>query len=139
MNELERRRIATETILARFRGREFDWSTGRHCVSLARAQMRAMGHCPPSLPRVRSALAAKKALKTRDYASVTDMLDTLLPKIAPAEMLLGDLATMPGGGGLDAVFICAGPLKLFGWTDARPELAVVDVLDMSKLTGAWRV
>lgn len=136
--ELERRRVATEATLSRYRAKQFDWAKGVTCVHLARAQMRAMGHHPPSIPRFRSPLAATRALQQRGWESVTAMLDTLLPRIAPAHMLLGDLAAVPGEGGLDAIFVCAGPLKLFGWREDAPGLVVLDV-DLRQITAAWRV
>src|SRR3546814_1528003 len=66
-----------------------------------------MGQKPPTLPRIRSALAAKKALKERGWASVSDMLDSILVRIPPAMMQLGDVATVEGDQGLDALFVCA--------------------------------
>lgn len=136
--ELERRRVATEKTLDRYRGKVFDWSKGVTCVHLARFHLRNMGHKPETLPRFRSALGAKKALKERGWSSVADMLDSMMPRIAPAQMVLGDLAIVPGDAGLDSIFICAGPLKVFGWREDRPDLVVLDV-GLDELTGAWRV
>lgn len=136
--ELERRRVATEKTLARYRGKILDWSTGCICIRLARDHLRNMGHKPQSLPRVRSPLAAKKALKERGWSSVAAMLDSMLERIAPAEMMLGDLAIVPGDAGLDAIFVCAGPLKVFGWREDAPALVLLDI-GLDELTGAWRV
>lgn len=136
--EMERRRVATQKTLARYRGKTFDWAKGVTCVHLARAQLKNMGHKPPSLPRFRSALGAKKALKERKWSSVEAMLDNLLQRIAPAQMLLGDLAVVLGDEGLDAIFVCAGPLKLFGWREDAPALVLLDV-SLDELSGAWRV
>ena len=136
--ELERRRLATEKTLARYGGKVFDWSKGITCVHLARAHMKNMGHKPQTLPRFRSALGAKKALKSHDWASVGAMLDSMLVRIAPAQMMLGDLTVIPGDSGLDAIFICAGPLKVFGWDQREPALTLLDI-DLNELTGAWRV
>lgn len=136
--ELERRRVATTKTLARYRGKVFDWSKGITCVHLARAQLKAMGHKPPTLPRFRSALGAKRALKERGWESVEAMLDSMLPRIAPAQMRLGDIAAVPGDKGLDALFVCAGPLKLFGWREDHPALVILDV-SLDDLTAAWRV
>jgi hypothetical protein len=137
MLELERRRVATEKTLARYRGKAFDWRSGVTCVHLARAHLKNMGHKPPTLPRIRSALGAKKALRAQEWESVVDMLDALLPRIAPAQMMLGDLAAVPGEGGFDAICVCAGPLKVFGWREDHPELVVLDI-DLDELKGAWR-
>ncbi len=136
--EMEKRRRATEATLARYRGKVFDWSKGITCVHLARTHMRNMGHRPPGLPRFRSALGAKKAMQERGWSSVTEMLDALLPRIAPAQMALGDLAVVPGDAGMDAIFICAGPRKVFGWREDAPALVVLDV-SLDEMTGSWRV
>lgn len=136
--EMERRRRATQFTLDRFRPKVFDWSRGITCIHLAWCQLRQMGHKPPTLPRFRSALAAKRALKERDFDTVEAALDSLLPRIAPAQMLLGDLASVPGQEGLDCILVCAGPQKLMGW---HPETGAFVLYDggMDELTGAWRV
>lgn len=136
--ELERRRVATEKTLGRFRGKVFAWKTGVHCVRLAHQHLKNMGHKPQSLPRVRSPLGAKRALQQNGWGSVEAMLDSMLDRIAPAEMMLGDLAIVPGDGGLDAIFVCAGPLKVFGWREDAPALVLLDI-GLDELTGAWRV
>src|SRR3546814_3018233 len=96
-----------------------------------------MGRKPPTLPRIRSALAAKKALKERGWASVSDMLDSILVRIAPALMQLGDVATVEGDQGLDALFVCAGPNRLFGWREDE-EGAVVLEVTFDQVKGSWR-
>jgi len=137
--ELERRRVATEKTLHRYRGKVFDWSSGITCVHLARFHLKNMGHKPETLPRFRSALGAKKALRERNWESVAEMLDSMMPRIAPARMMLGDLALVPGDAGLDAIFICAGPLKAFGWAVDQDSMAMVDIQNLDGLQGAWRV
>lgn len=137
--EMERRRVATQKTMDRYSGKVFDWSTGVTCVHLARFHLRNMGHKPPTLPRFRSAMGAKKALQARDWGSVADMLGSLLPSIAPAEMALGDLAIVPGDAGLDAIFVCAGPLKVFGWATDADATVVVDISNLDGLRGAYRV
>ena len=137
-NDLIRRQRATERTLARYRPKVFDWRTGIHCVRLAHHHLRNMGHKPPALPRVRSPLGAKKALKANGWASVTEMLDELLPRIAPAAMLLGDLAVVPGQDGFDCILICADPHKMMGWHPDTGEFVLYDG-GIGELTGAWRV
>lgn len=136
--ELIRRKNAVESTLARYRDKAFDWRQGVHCVQLAQFHLKAMGHKVPPVPRIRSALGAKRALAARDWDSVTGMLDAMLPRIAPAQMLLGDLAVVPGDQGLDAIFICAGPQKILGWREDQPGLVTLDI-SLDELTGAWRI
>lgn len=136
--EMERRRVATEQTLARYRGKSFDWSTGIHCMAMARAHMKFMGHKPPTLPRIRSALAAKRALKERKFQSVTALLDSMFPRIAPAQMALGDLAVVPGEAGIDAVFVCANRDALFGWKEGVEGFIGLRV-SLNEVTAAWRL
>lgn len=136
--EPEKRRAATEATLTKFRNTAFDWGTGRHCMKLAHFHMRQMGKRPPALPRIRSLLAAKKELKARGVESVIELLDGLLERIAPAQMQLGDLAALPGDDGLDAIFVCAGPRRLFGWREDQP-VAVMLAIDLRDVKAAWRV
>lgn len=138
MPDLIRRQQATEKTLARYRGKAFDWRSGVTCVHLARFHLRAMGHRPPTVPRVRSLLAARRALESRGWADCAAMLDAMLPRIAPAEMLMGDLAVLSDPDGVGAIFICAGPHKLLGWREDAPALVVLDV-NLDELDGAWRV
>ena len=136
--ELERRRVATEKTKAKYRNRAFDWKYNRHCIALAAFQARRMGHRPPPLPRIRSMVGAKKALKARKCDSVIALLDRLFVRIAPAEMRLGDLCAVPGEGGMDAVFVNVGPRKAMGWREDAPVLVVLD-LDPAEITAAWRL
>jgi hypothetical protein len=137
--ELIRRKEATEATMARYRHKAFDWSKGITCVHLARCQMRQMGHKPPTLPRFRSMLGAKQALKERGWGTVEDMLtDILGPPIPPARMLLGDLAVAASEEGLGSIMVCAGPHKLMGWREDAPELVMLDV-QLDELSGAWRL
>ncbi|MGL5447905.1 MAG: DUF6950 family protein [Rhabdaerophilum sp.] len=141
--ELERRRRATAKTLAHFQARSFDWRRQATCLHMARFQMKAMGHNPPRLPPLRSALRAKREMDARGFASVTELLDALLPRIAPAEMRLGDLAVIPGDPeanalGLDAVVINVAPRKFAGWHPDSFLMAVMDI-DLGSVTAAWRL
>lgn len=136
--ELERRRRVTERTRMKYLDTAFDWKRWHHCIALARYQAVGMGHSPPPVRAIRSALAAKKELRRRGCENVATLLDRLFPRIAPAQMLLGDLAAVPGEDGLDAVFVCVGPNRLMGWHASKPTLAVV-VVDFSEVIGAWRL
>lgn len=135
-HELELRRAATEKTLAKFRGQPFHWRHGKTCIHMARQQARAMGVRVPTLPPIRSELSAKRALKERNVESLSELLDQILPRIAPAAMKLGDLAAVKGIGGLDAIFINAGPRKFFGWREDAPVLVVLDIT-LDQIDAAW--
>jgi len=134
---LIQRRDATTRTLNRFRGSEFDWSQ-MTCVHLAHAHLSEMGYILPDIPDFDTALGAARALQEHGWNNVSDMLDEFMERIPPARMMLGDLALVEAAGGLDAIFICAGPLKVFGWREDTPELVLLDV-SLDELQGAWRV
>lgn len=137
MNDLLRRQRATEKTLERYRGKAFDWRRGITCVHLMRFHLRAMGHRLESVPRFRSAFAARRELDRRGLADVSELLDAMLPRIAPARMLLGDLAVAGSADGLGSIFVCAGPQKIIGWREDSAELVTLDI-GLGELDGAWR-
>ena len=136
--ELERRRIATEKTKAKFDNRAFDWRYARTCAHLARYQARAMGRRLPTVPRFRSAIGAKKALRMLGHESLIGLLDAHLTRIAPAEMRLGDLCAVPGTEGLDAIFVNVAPRKIIGWREDQPVLCTLDV-SLDEIAAAWRL
>jgi hypothetical protein len=136
--EMVRRKEATEATVARYRAKPFSWSRGITCVHLCRAHLRNMGRRVPSLPRFRSALAAKRALADGGWSDVCEMLDSFLPRIAPAAMTLGDIAALPGEGGLHGIVVCAGPRRVFGWAEGEDIPKMMEP-DMTQMVGAWRV
>lgn len=138
--DLIRRQRATAATMAKFRAKAWSWQDGVTCVHLARFHLRQMGHRPEPMPRVRSLVAAKRALAERGCKTVSDLLDQQpgLMRIAPAQMLLGDLGMLPGLEGLGGIVVCAGPLKLLGWHEEAPGMEVLSA-PLQNLIGAWRV
>jgi hypothetical protein len=139
MSELARRVAATNKTLAKY-ARPFNWRNRMTCLHMARTQMRNMGHRPPPIPDFRSALAARSALKKSGFADVAALFDTMLPRIAPAQMWVGDIAVLPGTEAFDSICICDTAGKLIGWHEddmsrVRPQL----VLSLDQVIGAWRV
>lgn len=135
--DLERRRKASAETLARMRGTKVSWQ-GASCLHFAHAHMVAMGHELPPIPDFDSARSAMRAMRERGWDGVEDMLDAHLERIAPARMLLGDVATAPGEGGLATIVVSAGPFKLMSWHPETGSFALFDG-GMAELTGAWRV
>lgn len=135
--DLLRRQRATQQTLDRYRKKRFDWRAGVTCVHFARFHLKNMGHAVPTVPRIRSALAAKRALAENGWHDVGAMLDSMMPRIAPAMMRLGDLATVPGEGGMDAILICAGPQAVMGWHAETGEFVVYEG-GIGDLSAAWR-
>jgi len=139
LSDLIRRARAVDATKKKYGPKVFNWRQGSTCIHMARSHLVQMGHRPPSLPRIRSLLSARKALKESGWANVEAMLDAQagLIRIAPAEMLLGDIAVLASEDGIGAIFICAGPHKLIGWREDHPTLVVLD-LSFDQISGAWR-
>lgn len=135
MNDLLRRKDATAATLAKYRDKPFSWRDGHTCLHMLRFHLRKMGYKPETLPRVRSALGARRALDDRGWKDVGDMLDTLLPRIAPAAMLLGDVALFRSEDGFGAITISLGG-KVMGW---HPDYDGMTALEPIEIAGAWRV
>lgn len=133
---LDERTRATAAVIERYRARPFSWTGRRTCLHLARAQIRAMGHQAPKIPDVRSALSAHRALNQAGHSSIEALLDSLLPRIAPAAMLVGDLALMKGEAPFDAIVICVGG-KVFGYAEGHEGLHVI--VPCAPFLGAWRL
>lgn len=136
--ELERRRRATERTRLKYLDKKFDWARWRHCIALARYQAVQMGHRPPPIRPIRGPVSAKRELKKRGCASVIELLDGQFPRIAPAQMLLGDLGAFPGTDGLNAIGVCAGPGRMLCWREDHPVLAVL-IVDLDEFDASWRL
>jgi hypothetical protein len=138
--DLLRRQRATAATLAKYRAAAFDWKAGVTCVHMARFHLRQMGHRIEPLPRIRSAIAARRALAERGWANVLEMLDAQasLVRIAPAMMRVGDLAVLPADEGFEGIVICAGRHKLLGWREDWPDGLGEMEVPLSDVLGSWR-
>lgn len=97
-----------------------------------------MGHKPKTLPRIRSALAARRAMQERGWGNCGDMLDSMLPRIPAANMKLGDLGIFDSGESLGAIMVNVAPRKFIGWREDSDYLVTLDVT-LDELSGAWYV
>ena len=124
----------------RYRGRALDWKRGGSCLHMARFHLRQMGHKPEPIPAIYSEIGAARALRERGWTSVAEVLDAQagLCRIAPLEMLPGDLAVVASGDGIGAIFLCLTRHKFAGWREDIPEMVTLD-LEFSEISGAWRV
>lgn len=100
--------------------------------------MRQMGHKPEALPRIRSAFAARREMLARGWHDVGDMLDTMLTRIPPARMQLGDLAMVQSGDEMGSIMVNVAPRKLIGWREDADQMVMLDV-SLDELAGAWNV
>lgn len=131
MNEMLRREQALNKTLAKYRDKAIDFKTV-DCVRAARFHLIQMGHKPPAMPRYQSMIGAQRAAAR--VGGLEALLDTLLPRIAPAAMWLGDIALLEGDGG-DAVMFNVGG-KLAGWHESAEKMVNVTAFSVK---AAWRV
>ena len=136
--EMLRRHGAAKNTLERFRRRRFDWAKGHTCAHLALFHLKQMGRKVPKVPAFRSPLGAARALKAMGCENVAQVLDRHLERIAPARMMIGDLAVAGSVDGLGAIMVCVGHLKLIGWREDADRMVVLDVR-LDELDAAWRV
>jgi len=117
---LAERAARTDAVIARFRAKPFDWSAHATCIHLFRAQAAAFGHKVPLVPRFKTPLGARRALERTGFATVEALIDSMLPRIAPATMWVGDIALLPGEP-FEAVTVHAGGGILLGWHADAPD------------------
>ena len=132
--DLIRRQRALAKTLAKYRDKPIDWRRF-DCVRMLRSHLVWMGHrCLPKVPKYASPHGAKRALKHAGHDGIEALLDSLLPRIAPAQALPGDIVLVAGGEGFDAIEIWLGQ-HAFGWHNDHPGATV---LDLHEMKGAWR-
>lgn len=138
--EMPRRMRAIESVRARFEGKSY--KIGRSdCAKLVRALLVAMGHTKLPKPKpYKTALGAKRELTRLGFDSLEQMMDTLLERISPAAMLVGDIGLIPAdpddAAGDETLVVSLGN-KYWGWHPDQFELAVL-VIDPDNIKAAWR-
>jgi hypothetical protein len=148
--EMLRRQEALEKTLERFRDKPFKLGKD-DCVQAARFHLRAMGHSPPATGHYATAIGARRALgaaikkkggKSYKQPRLDHLLDLLLPRIAPAAMLPGDLALLPededGAVGLGGTVVISVGTKFFAWHPDAEGFSVLEPIVDRPFTAAWR-
>lgn len=136
---LHQRAEATARTLRRFEGRAFSWRQSATCIHLARVQARHMGHKVPRLPPIRTALRARSALAAMGHDSLTGLMDSMFERIAPARMLVGDVAALPGDDSpFEALLVFDGHQMFYGWHGLHPTFCGIIELE-PHLIAAWRL
>lgn len=140
MHEIQRRVKATTATQAKFKDKPFDWSKQATCIHLARYHSAQMGHELPIVPRFRTALGAKRALKAKGFDTLPDLLDSMFERIPGAAfMRVGDLLAMPGDEGWHSIVVKGDKTKFLGWHESAPGCTIMEVHDIGAATGAWRL
>lgn len=142
MNDLLRRHAALNATLAQFRGHLFHLGKD-DCIRLARFHLVKMGHKKlPKIPRYNSPRGAMQALEKLGVENLEQLFDKLLVRIAPAQMLPGDIALVPSEEGAPAwragtVVVSLGR-KFAGWSAFVDQFATVEPIVAAPFTAAWR-
>ena len=99
-----------------------------------------MSHKLPPIPDIRSPTGARRALAATGHADLAALLDSLFSRIAPASMLIGDLALMEGADGLGGIVVAVGG-KVMGYHADHLDLGLVNIVPVgpSPFIGAWRL
>jgi len=141
MTELERRVKATQATQKRFEGRAFDWAKQATCIHLLRFHAAQMGHKLPIVPRFRSALGAKKALRAEGVETLAELMDKHFQRIPAAYLQTGDVLAVPGDGGFEALMIYGDLRAVLGWQEesALCQTARLTEEGFALHTGAWRL
>jgi hypothetical protein len=138
MNRLLRLANAARATRERFEGMPFDWRTTATCIHMVRFHARKAGHRLPKVPRIRSALAAKRVLDEMGHDNLCSLLDAHFERIAPAEMVIGDVMALPGDSAFEALVIRTSPTKFLGWHEDAAGCCQQEP-DISAALGAWRL
>lgn len=134
---LAQRAAVTQATWDKYRGKPFDWK-GATCVHVLRSHLRAMGHKPPKMPSFQSPVGARRALKAMGADDLAGLMRGLgLMEILPAEMIVGDIAILPGDEAFEALTICAGN-KFMGFQEEAEGFTSMDI-DRAAIKAAFRV
>lgn len=130
---LIKRTAALTKTLAKYQGKKLDWGKV-DCLKMLRSHLVAMGHRGlPKIPPYKDAQGALRAL-VEAGGSLEAILDRIMPRIAPAAMLPGDVALMQGDQGMDAIVVSVGR-KVIGWHADADEMVVIVPF---QIKAAWR-
>jgi hypothetical protein len=137
MSAILKRREVTQATLDHFASKPFDWRTGATCVHLVRKQLVGMGHKPPPMKAFRSALTAKRALQSKGWANLADMMSSLLTPVAPARAIIGDIVEMPSEDDtFGALAVVMGNGRIMGYLGETDLLTIAQPLVVP--LSAWR-
>lgn len=137
MSEMLKRVAVTRATMEHFAPKPFGWTTGATCVHLVRKQLVGMGHKPPPMKAFRSALTAKRALQSKGWKSLAEMMDSLLPAIPPARAVVGDVVEMPSEDEtFGALAVVVGNGRLMGYFGETDMLTIVQPTVVP--LAAWR-
>jgi hypothetical protein len=132
------RRDAVEATLRRFDGKAMRWGLV-DCARIAAHDLRQLGIKTSLMKgqRYSSEHGALKALRDQGFSGLAEAVDEILPRIAPAMAIQGDLIGMATDGDVWDVALCVavGNGRIFGIKEGR---AAVLQPDLNHAVAAWR-
>lgn len=136
MNLFERRDV-TQATIDHFLPKPFSWVKAATCLHMIRRHVRAMGKPVPTMPRFRSALSARAAMQARGWSSLAEVMDAVLPRITPAEVIIGDVVELPSSSDVfGALCIAVGNGRVMGYFEGEAGLAILQPI--AAPIAAWR-
>lgn len=136
---LAERAARTQEVVDAFRDKPFSWKGRANCIHLARAQLVAFGYRPSPVPQFATALGARRALEKRGVSTLGALLDSMLPRITPAGLWVGDIAMLPGEAGFEALTIAVGGGYVLGWHGEDLSRLLPIHVSGADIVAAWRV
>lgn len=139
---LAERAAATQATWNTYRGVPHCWR-GTTCIHVMREHLVLFGHDIIPVPEFNTKKGAREAMEAMGASSLSELLPILgLAEILPSEMIVGDIAILPGDAGRTdgirgAVAIYAGQ-KFMGWHGAAEGFCDIDDV-MPHVTAAFRV
>ena len=138
--DLIRRQEAIAKTMEQFRDQPLVFGK-TDCAQIVRFHLKAMGHKKLPAANYSGAAGAAAVLRKAGVRTTEELFDTLLPRIAPAFMLAGDIGLVEaeddafGVGGGSLIMFLGG--KWWGWHPAsdKPEVLIIDATNVK---AAWR-
>ena len=138
MNELVRRREATQATVDAWKGKPFRLGYS-DCVRLTASHLRRMGRKVrlPAQGSYRTLRSAEKALSARGYVDLPAAMDGMgFERIAPAAALPGDVIAIPSEHAIGCLMIAVGNGRALGFHE---NVEGAEILQPVEYVGAWRV
>ena len=135
MTPLEKRAAATRKTVARFAPREFKWGAC-DCARMAAWHVRQLGHTVPQVGKYRGALGARRRLTEMGFDDLPALVGSVLPEIAPAAALAGDVVAFASDDPIGAIGIVVGNGNMLAFHESWP---VPVIMEMGQIDRAWSV
>lgn len=138
MNELVRRRDATQATVDAWQGRKFKLGHA-DCVRLAADHLRRMGHTVrlPAKGRYATLRSAQKELIARGYKDLPAALDGMgFERIPPASARPGDVIAIPSEHAIGCLMVAVGNGRALGF---HQDVEGAEILQPMEYEGAWRL